>query len=47
MNRLHRSAFKMATACALVTMVVVASLSVVNTSAVAATPAGHPPAPDT
>jgi hypothetical protein len=36
MNRLHRSAFKMVTACALVTMLAVASLSVVHTSAVAA-----------
>ena len=36
MNRLHRSAIKMGTACALATMLCVASLSVADTSAVAA-----------
>ncbi len=39
MNRLHRSAIKMGTACALATMLCVASLSVADTSAVAATTA--------
>ncbi len=36
MNRLHRSAIKMGTVCALATMLCVASLSVANTSVVAA-----------